>query len=298
LTASADSPSSLEHPAPETLRLGSCSFTAVGWAGSFYPRGLSSKEFLRFYAEEFDTVELDVTWYRVPTPSMIEAWYERTPPGFSFAAKVPQTITHDKVMLDCRRELNEFLDAMAGLKEKLGPLLFQFPYFKREQMRDVDEFLRLLKPFLAELPEGFRYALEVRNGAWIAPPLIDLLQATGVALAITDHPYMPPLEEWFRRVDPITAQGFTYIRWLGDRHGIERLTKTWDKVVVDRSADLDRWTERCQAIRRRGVTIHGYVNNHYAGHSPATMRSLLDRLEPSLRRERPEPPPPRQRSLF
>ncbi len=278
------------------IHLGSCSFTATGWVGSFYPKGLRSKDFLAYYAEEFDSVELDVTWYRVPSRQMIDAWRERTPDTFVFAAKVPQTITHDKVLVDCERETAEFLDAMDGLGDKLGPLLLQFPYFNRDKMDGVEEFLSLLRPFLSNLPRRFRFAVEVRNKRWVGPPLLDALREHGVAFALTDHSWMREPEQVLQRLDPITAD-FTYIRWLGDRHGIEEITRVWDKVVVDRSANLASWADICQEFRRRGVTVFGYANNHYAGHSPATLRSLLDLIEPSLRRERPQPVEP-QGSLF
>lgn len=277
------------------LRLGTCAFTAAGWVGSFYPRGLRSGEFLRFYAEEFSSVELDVTWYRIPTPEMIRAWYEKTPADFVFAAKIPQMITHDKVLVDCRGELRSFLSAMAGLDEKLGPLLFQFPRFDREYFGSIDDFLAVLDPFLRELPRGFRFALEIRNRQWLQPKLMDLLAARGVAYAWTDHNRMPRPHETLQRVQPVTAD-FVYLRWMGDRYGIERLTKTWDRTVVDRTEELDEWGGIVGGLRRKDLEVYGYANNHYAGHAPETVRALLDRIDPSLRR--PKPRGDGQRTLF
>lgn len=277
------------------LRLGTCAFTAVGWVGSFYPKDLRSGEFLRFYAQEFHSVELDVTWYRTPSPEMIRGWNEKTPPGFVFAAKVPQTITHDKVLTDCRPELREFLDAMAGLGDKLGPLLFQFPRFDTDVFATLDEFLAVLDPFLRELPRGFRFALEVRNREWLQPRLLDRLRARNVAFAWNDLHRMPRPEQVLRRLDPVTAD-FVYLRWLGDRYGIERLTQRWDRTVVDRSREIAGWAEICRDLRDRELAIYGYVNNHYAGHAPATVRSLLDRIDPSQRR--PQSRVNRQATLF
>jgi uncharacterized protein YecE (DUF72 family) len=274
---------------PAPLRLGSCSFTAPGWSGSFYPPGSSSQDFLRIYAEEFLTVELDVTWYRVPTPRMIAAWYDKTPPEFVFAAKVPQTVTHDKVLVDCAEEMREFLQAMGGLREKLGPLLLQFPFFRRDYCATLDEFLAVLEPFLDALPRDVKFAVEIRNDAWITERLLDALRARNVAFAWTDRARMSRPKELAARLDPVTAD-FTYIRWLGDRSGIEEITKTWNRVVVDRTSELAEWAGLLTELRRRGVSIYGYVNNHFAGHSPATIRSLLDLLAPELRRKRPYQP--------
>jgi uncharacterized protein YecE (DUF72 family) len=107
------------------IRLGTSAFTAAGWPGSFYPDGLKPADYLSYYATQFDTVELDNTFYRTPSESTVRGWYSKTPPGFVFAAKVPQAITHEKVLVDCEKELAQFLKAMDLLGEKLGPLLFQ-----------------------------------------------------------------------------------------------------------------------------------------------------------------------------
>ncbi|MEZ5365897.1 MAG: DUF72 domain-containing protein [Bryobacterales bacterium] len=269
------------------LRLGTCAFTAPGWPGSFYPKGLSSKDFLRFYAEEFSTVELDVTWYRTPTPEMIAAWYDKTPPRFAFAAKVPQTITHDKVLEGCGREMREFLAAMRGLREKLGPLLLQFPHFPREYFATLTQFLAVLEPFLDALPRDLKFAVEVRNETWANQRLLDALRARNVAFAWTDRVGMIAPKQFAANVDPITAD-FAYIRWLGDRKGIEAITKSWDRTVVDRSADIAEWGELLTEVRRREIAVYGYVNNHYGGHAPDTVRALLDLVAPDQRMPRPK----------
>jgi uncharacterized protein YecE (DUF72 family) len=265
---------------PAPIRLGSCAFTAPGWPGSFYPKSLSSKDFLGYYAEEFSTVELDVTWYRVPSPEMIAAWYAKTPPEFVFAAKIPQTITHNKVLVDCAEEMREFLGAVRGLREKLGPLLLQFPRFRKDYFASAAEFLAVLEPFLEGLPKDLKFAVEVRNASWIGERLLDALRARRVAFAWTDR-----IRTLATRVNLLTAD-FAYVRWLGDRSGIEEITKTFDRTVVDRSAELGEWAKLLIELRRRGVPIYGYVNNRFAGHSPETIRSLLDLLAPEQRKRR------------
>ncbi|MCB9385661.1 MAG: DUF72 domain-containing protein [Bryobacterales bacterium] len=277
------------------LRLGTCAFTAPGWPGSFYPKGLSSKEFLRFYAEELSTVELDVTWYRTPTPEMIAAWYAKTPPGFVFAAKVPQTITHDKVLEGCAAEMREFLAAMRGLREKLGPLLLQFPHFSRGYFATLAQFLDVLEPFLDALPRDLKFAVEVRNETWANQRLLDVLRARNVAFAWTDRAGMTPPRQFASQLDPVTAD-FTYIRWLGDRKLIETITKSWDRTVVDRTAEITDWAELLTELRRREIAVYGYVNNHYGGHAPDTVRALLDLVAPEQRKRRP--PQYEQRGLF
>lgn len=261
--------------ARDHLLLGTSSFTAAGWEKTFYSPGLDKSEYLRFYAQEFPTVELDVTFYRVPSARMIESWYAKTPPGFILAAKTPQTITHEKTLVECREEMEQFVGVMRGLREKLGPILLQFPYFNKKAFSSAQGFMARLDPFLAALPKGPRYAVEIRNKWWISPTLMELLRGHGVAFTLIDHPWMQPAGELFKRVNPITAD-FTYIRWLGDRKAIEEQTTSWDKVIVDRGAELKSWVDLCEPIRQRGVTIYGYVNNHYSGHAPATVRRLLE----------------------
>ncbi len=250
--------------------LGTSAFTAAGWEGSFYPAGLKPVEYLSYYATHFSTVEVDSTFYRIPSLSTVRGWYTKTPPGFIFAAKIPQTITHERVLVDCDAELKKFLAAMDCLGEKLGPLLFQFGYFNKAAFASVDQFLARLVPFLDKLPGGYKFAVEIRNKYWLVPKFADALRAHGVALALIDQSWMPRPAGWFARFDPVTAD-YSYIRWLGDRKGIEEQTRSWDKVIVDRRRELHEWANVVYKINGRGIPVFAYANNHYAGHSPATI---------------------------
>ena len=260
------------------IRLGTSAFTAAGWEGSFYPAGMKPADFLHYYAQQFDSVEVDSTFYRTPSPAMVRRWKEQTPRGFLFAAKVQQKITHEQVLVDCEQDWKNFLSVMDLLEEKLGPLLFQFPYFNKKAFATVDDFLARLVPFLKKLPKGYRFALEIRNKNWLVPKFADALRERGVTLALIDHPWMPRPAEIFARFDPITGS-FAYIRWLGDRKGIEEITKSWDKTIVDRRRELTEWANICWKISGRGVPVFAYANNHYAGNAPATVRLFEKLLE-------------------
>jgi uncharacterized protein YecE (DUF72 family) len=266
----------LSHPLPKTLRLGASSWSSADWVGPFYPPQTSAADFLACYAQHFSTVEVDATFYRPPSAAMVRNWAQRTPPGFVFAAKFPRAITHDKVMTDCATEVTEFLGAMELLGEKLGPLLLQFPYFNRQAFPTAAPFLARLKPFLASLPAGFSYALELRNKQWIGPPLLQILRQRGVALALIDHPWMTPVQQLMKAVDPITAP-FVYLRWLGDRKGIEEQTQHWDRTIVDRESDLAHWIPVVRQLLARELAVYGYFNNHYAGFAPGSI-ALFERL--------------------
>jgi len=257
------------------IRLGTSGFSAEGWVGTFYPEKTQPKDYLRHYSWKLDTVEVDSTFYRTPTESTVKNWYEQTPGGFLFAAKVPQTITHEKCMEGCDEEMLLFLTAMSNLREKLGPLLLQFPYYSKKAGMTAVDFVGRLERFLPKLATDFRFALEIRNKTWIGPRLLDALRKHGVALARIDHPWMPRPSQMLS--EEITTGGFAYSRLLGDRYGIEKITKTWDKTVVDRSREIDEWAEVTKTLRMR-VPVYTFVNNHFAGYAPATIDALKIRL--------------------
>jgi uncharacterized protein YecE (DUF72 family) len=281
------------------IRLGTSAFTAAGWEGAFYPPGMQSRDFLPFYATRFDTVEVDSTYYRTPSAAVVTGWANKTPPGFLMSAKVPQVITHEKCMLDCDDELKQFVDVMSIMGEKLGPLLLQFPYFNQSTFENGSGFLARLKAFLPKLPTAFRFAVEIRNKQWLSSEFFDVLHAYDVAYAPTDQSWMPRPSELFEKFDPITTD-FTYIRWLGDRKGIERVTKVWNRIVWDRTAELTSWVDVCKKIQRRGVTIFGYFNNHFQGFGPASVQLFRD-MGAASGLDLPlnvQPPPPIEGSLF
>ena len=257
------------------IRLGTSAFTAAGWPGIFYPEGLPECDYLSFYAQHFDTVEVDSTFYRTPSLSTVQGWYSKTPTGFLFVAKVPQTITHEKVLHDSDKEMTDFLKVMDALGEKLGPLLFQFGYFNKKAFIGVNDFLARLVPFLKKLPRGYRFAVEIRNKNWLVPQFVEALRSRGVALALIDQAWMPRPAQWFERFDPITTD-FTYVRWLGDRKGIEERTKVWNEVIVDRHSELSEWADILGKVHKRKIQILAYANNHYAGYGPATVEMFRD----------------------
>jgi uncharacterized protein YecE (DUF72 family) len=279
------------------LRVGTSSFTAAGWEETFYPRGTSARDYLSYYATQFDVLEIDSTFYGIPAASTVKGWYEKTPAHFQFALKVPQVITHELVLVGADAVFNEFLSATDGLAEKRAVLLLQFPYFSRQAFAGTSEFLARLRPFLEKLPAEPRFALEIRNKAWLGEPLLELLRTHKVAFTLIDHPWMPRPAELLAKFDAITAD-FTYIRWLGDRKGIEEQTKRWDKTIVDRSTDLEEWVEACRNFLKRKIRVFAFANNHYAGHAPDTLRMF----EKMMGKERVSPveagPVARQASLF
>lgn len=265
------------------LLVGSCSFTAAGWEKTFYPPGLKKSGYLGYYAGEFKSVEVDATFYGTPAEKTVRGWFEQTPQDFVFACKVPQTITHEACLVDCDIQFREFVNVMSLLEHKLGPMLFQFPYFNSKQFSRPDEFFARLRAFLPKLPSDFRFALEIRNKAWVCTELLDLLREHRVGLALIDHPWMARPSLLMDQGDVVTSD-FVYVRLLGDRYEIESLTQTWDKTVVNRNRELAEWSEVVDALLSRNLKVYTYVNNHFAGHSPETLRQFLEMLRERQKR--------------
>jgi uncharacterized protein YecE (DUF72 family) len=245
------------------IRLGTSSFTAAGWEGSFYPRGIKPSDRLAFYAEHFDTVEIDSTFYACPSPQTVNGWATKTPEDFIFSVKVSQVITHQKALIDCDFEFEQFIDTMGWLGKKLGPMVLQFPFFDKAIFRTQTDFLNRLIPFLKKLPQGYKFAVEIRNKDWLDSQFAGVLRDFHVALVLQDRSRMPSPNELLQKFDPITAD-WTYIRWLGDRKGIEQITTVWCKTVIDRTDEIRSWVDVCYETVRRGVKVFGYANNHYS----------------------------------
>jgi uncharacterized protein YecE (DUF72 family) len=260
------------------ILLGTSAFTASGWEGSFYPRGMQSRDYLSYYAKQLATVEVDSTFYGCPSASTVNNWAARTPEDFLFCVKIPQIITHEKVLVDCDSEFEEFVQTMDTLGPKLGPMVFQFPSFDKWKFPKQEGFLAVLMPFLKRLPADHKFVIEIRNKKWLDARFTDVLREHKVALALTDTSFLPRPWEMKEKFDLITAD-FAYVRWLGDRKGIEEQTKTWDKAIVDRQADLQNWVDLLKKMvnDKRIRKLFCFANNHYAGHGPATV-SLFHKL--------------------
>ena len=284
----------IQEGLPDGLFLGTTSWSNRDWEGLIYPEGCATTDYIEHYAKVFKSVELDSTWYRVPTAKSVEGWLRRTPEHFRFTAKIPRVITHEKGLVDCMGEMETFLEAMQPLGKRLGPLLLQFPYFARGQ--DIHqsqnagqyqdywgEFLRRMAEFLPQLPiDEYRFAVEVRNGRWLRSELLDVLRAHGVALVLNNYYTMPDLTSTRGRIDPATSD-FLYVRFLGDRkkmdHYVEDLIdrgikqRHWDRLVWDRKDELGTWVRELRDMvgfepKRE---VYAFFNNHYAGYAPGSL---------------------------
>lgn len=250
------------------LRLGTQGWNYPAWTGPLYPEGTRAADLLGVYSRAFGSVEVDSTFYATPAASAVRGWVERTPPGFVFALKLPREITHERRLLGVERETEEFFDRVRGLGDRLGPVLVQLgPDFSPREVP-------ALMDFLPRLPADVRVAVEFRQHAWMTEATLDLLGRHGVALVLTDGPWVP------RRVAIALLRAptadFHYIRWMGESRDLT----DFSRVQTDRADELAAWSEAILELRgsRPALDVFGFVSNFFSGHSPATVRDLQRRL--------------------
>jgi len=253
--------------------LGTSSWSEKSWEGVFYPSGLPAGDWLSFYATRFRAVEADVTYYRVPSRSMVAGWSRKLPAGFVLAAKFPRGIVH------------------GGEAERPDPARVLVAAAVRE---DVDRFLEamaLMGDRLGTLPPEFRIGVEIRNRAWLDERLTAILRRHRAALVLVDLSYMPHPADLAAEIDVVTTD-FVYARLIGDRRAVEKATATFDRVVLDQGARLERWAGLLRSLGGRAQRIFTFANNHYAGHAPATIADLAARLLGPDAEWRPRPGAP------
>jgi uncharacterized protein YecE (DUF72 family) len=245
-----------------TIRIGTQGWNYEGWVGPLYPRGTRPVDFLSTYARAFSTVEVDSTFYANPSSKTIRAWSERVPRDFVFALKMPREITHDLRLRDALTATNLFIDRARELGDALGPVLIQMgPDFSPVEFS-------ALEGFLSELPHDMNFAIELRNRDWISDQLLDRLAEHNVALALSDGRWIPRKTLLDLLARP--TANFLYLRWMGPDRSIE----DFSRIQVDRSRELEEWAVALATVPDSVSYIYGYVNNHFAGHSPESARQL------------------------
>ncbi|GAB4246585.1 MAG: DUF72 domain-containing protein [Thermoleophilia bacterium] len=221
----------------------------------FYPEDLPQSRWLQFYQQEFDTVEINNSFYRLPEAETFAAWRKAAPPGFLYAVKASRYLTHMKRLKDPEEPVARLLSRTRHLDKALGPILYQLPpRFRADIPR--------LRNFLATLPPDLEHVLEFRDPSWFAPEVYELLRGHGVALCLHDSPAVPaPIE--------ITAP-FAYVRFHGPGKN-----HTGDYPAHR----LEEWAERLRAWQEQGIAAFVYFNNDPGGRAIKNARELKQLLE-------------------
>jgi uncharacterized protein YecE (DUF72 family) len=237
------------------VRIGCSGWVYDAWRGRLYEDGLAQRRWLARYAEEFDTVEVNSTFYRLASEKGVRNWVEQTPDGFCFTVKASRYLTHIKRLDPIKQGLKRFYAPLKPLVRtgKLGPVLWQLPEnFKRDDDR--------LGPALEALPEG-RHCFEFRHPSWFCEPVYELLREHGAALVIGDHPERP-----FQSHE-MTAD-WTFIRFHYGHRG---------RSGNYSHAELDTWSRRL-AQWRRELDVYAYFNNDWEGYALENALYLRNKL--------------------
>ena len=226
--------------------VGTSGYSYKEWKGPFYPEKLPASGFLKYYAERFSTVEINNTFYKMPTSKLVEGWAAEVPPGFTFALKAPQRITHSKRLEGASEATEAFARIARTLGPRLGPLLFQLPPF---QKKDVPR----LAAFLDEAPEGVRLAFEFRHASWFEDDVFEAMRSKGAALCVAEGEELE---------SPLVATAdWGYLRLRRDAYP--------DDV-------LEGWAGRIAAQRWKEAFVY---LKHDDGDAPGVALQLLQKLK-------------------
>jgi uncharacterized protein YecE (DUF72 family) len=232
-----------------TIHVGTSGYNYPEWRGTFYPAEFPAKKMFGYYAERFRTVEINYTFYRMPTPKTTGAWLEQAPPGFAYGLKAPRRITHEKRLKECDDTLRFFCEAARVLGAHLGPLLFQLPPTMKSDPARLEAFLKLM-------PSDVRAAFEFRHESWLTDEIYGLLAQYKVALCIAD---------FGDKTTPLRVTA---------RHGYFRLR---DEGYTP--ADLDRWALEVASHSAAWDDVFVYFKHEEEGKGPEFARAFVDALK-------------------
>ncbi|HVY48790.1 MAG TPA: DUF72 domain-containing protein [Minicystis sp.] len=229
------------------LWVGTSGYSYAEWKGSFYPEKMPQAKMFAYYAARFSTVEINNTFYRMPDAKLLEGWRDAAPPGFRFALKAPQRITHvHRLKPEAEDTLRVFCERARLLGDKLGPVLFQLP---PNQKKDVER----LAGFLALVPGGVRAAFEFRHPSWFDDEVFAALRARGAALCIADSEKLA--------TPPVATAPFGYLRLRDEGYD---------------DAGIAAWHARITELSPGWDDAFVFFKHEQAGKGPAFARQLLD----------------------
>jgi uncharacterized protein YecE (DUF72 family) len=230
------------------IHVGTSGYNYPEWRGTFYPADLPAGRMFEWYSARFRAVEINYTFYRMPTPKTTGAWHDQAPEGFRYALKAPRRITHEKRLKDCAETVGMFADAARVLGPHLGPLLFQLPPNLKCDLARLDEFL-------AVLPADLQVAFEFRHDSWLTEDVFARLAAKQAALCIAD---------FGDKTTPVRATA---------RTGYFRLR---DEGYTP--ADIDAWAGRIADLGGEWDDVFVYFKHEGAGKGPEFANAFVERL--------------------
>ena len=238
----------------QKVRIGTSGWHYNHWRGPYYPKDLSTTEFLEYYSRDFTTVEINNTFYRLPTAATVSNWRDSVPKDFLFSVKMSRYITHNKRLKAPKTSLSKFFSRIDHFQEKLGVILIQLP-------PNWQVNLERLEHFLEALPESYRYAFEFRDESWLCPEVFALLKEHGNALCLYDLAGVHTRE--------ILTTNFTYIRLHGPGKAYQGSYS---------SQTLKKWANMMQNWKRQRKAVFCYFDNDEKGYAPLNALTLRQKL--------------------
>lgn len=239
------------------MYLGTSGWAHRDWVGLLYPHDMPPTEYLTAYAQQFNSVEIEHTFFAMPSRHTVQSWQRRTPQDFVFSPCLPRRLTHVQRLHDTQSLLEDFIATVSALGDKLGPILVQLP----EDFRSVEQ--ESLEAFLGMLPHQVSFALEFRHGSWLKETTFTLLEQYQVAWVVVDAPFLP-------RVPRVTTN-FAYVRWHG-RPGYQT------RRQMDPAVALRPWIPILHQLGRQAQRVYGYVHNQFSGYAPRDCQTLRELL--------------------
>ena len=239
------------------VRIGCSGWVYKHWKGVFYPEDLPQKRWFEYYSSEFDTVEINNSFYRLPPPATFEKWRKQAPPGFCYAVKANRYLTQAKNLNDCEEPLERMMAAVRSLGDRLGPMLYQLPPKMKINLERLEGFLRIL-------PKGVASVFEFRNTSWYVPETYALLDRYGASFCVHDMPGSAS--------ERMAVGLIAYVRF----HGGEG--KYWGRYSDEGLLD---WTDWILEQSRQGRSVWCYFNNDIHGHAiddARTLRSMVRQM--------------------
>ena len=250
------------------MNIGCSGWSYEGWKGNFYPKDMENKDYLSYYSKFFKFVEVDSTYYHIPSRSSVRGWKDKTPEDFKFSLKFPKVITHEKKLEDVVKPLSILFYSLEPLIEKTLTLLIQLPPFLSEK-----KGFSPLQGMIRHLDKRFRYSLEVRHSSWFNDNVYDLLKENNISLvwSVRDKLQSPS----------IVTSDQVYLRFIGDRSISE---KDFGKIVKDRRKEMLEYVKKVRETQNENSNIRDVLiafNNHFAGFGPQSVNDFLNLMNMS-----------------
>lgn len=285
------------------IRTGTCSWKYDSWKGIIYP-DKNNFNYLEEYSKHYKTVEVDQWFWSLfdvdkillPKEEDVISYTESVPDDFKFTIKIPNSITLTHFYGTSKEQplkknpyffnleiFNSFLSVLKPMKDKIGPLMFQFEYMNKDKISGLPEFLDRFEAFIGNINQDYQYGVEIRNPNFLRKSFFEFIQKNNLLLVLLEGYFMPPVKEIFKQFKDY-IEDTVIIRLHGpDRAGMEKKTgKQWNKIIAPKDDQLNDIAEIVHYFNKKQTDVYLNINNHYEGSAPLTIRKI-EKLIPGIK---------------